>query len=73
MEAEGLFHVGGPDPVSLYEIGERILKRGNYRGEALRKWSRDEDVNGPPRIGNVHLNSQKAERLLGRAFKPWEY
>jgi dTDP-4-dehydrorhamnose reductase len=73
MEAEGLFHVGGPHAVSLYEIGERILKRGNYRKEALRKLSRKDDVNGPPRIGNVHLNSAKAERLLGRAFKPWEY
>jgi dTDP-4-dehydrorhamnose reductase len=73
MEAEGLFHVGGPRAVSLYEIGERILKRGNYRKEALRKWSRKDDVHGPPRIGNVHLNSTKAERLLGRAFKSWEY
>jgi dTDP-4-dehydrorhamnose reductase len=73
MEVEGLFHVGGPHAVSLYEIGERILKRGKYRREALRKWSRAEDVNGPPRIGNVHLNSGKTERLLGRAFKPWEY
>ena len=72
MEVEGLFHVGGPRAVSLYEIGERILMRGNYRKEALRRWSRKEDVNGPPRIGNVHLNSSKAERLLGRAFKPWE-
>jgi dTDP-4-dehydrorhamnose reductase len=73
MEAEGLYHVGGPCPVSLYEIGERILMRGNYRGESLRKWSRADDVNGPPRIGNVHLNSGKAERLLGRMFKQWEY
>jgi dTDP-4-dehydrorhamnose reductase len=72
MEAEGLFHVGGPHAVSLYEIGERILKRGNYRKEALWKRSRKEDVNGPPRIGNVHLNSGKAEHLLGRIFKPWE-
>jgi dTDP-4-dehydrorhamnose reductase len=73
LEAEGLFHVGGPRAVSLYEIGERILERGNYRKEALRKWSRKDDVNGPPRIGNVHLNSAKAERFLGRAFKPWGY
>lgn len=72
MEVEGLFHVGGPHPVSLYEIGERILKRGRYRKESLRKLSRKDDVNGPPRIGNVHLNSGKAERLLGRQFKPWE-
>ena len=73
MEAEGLFHVGGPNPVSLYEIGERILKRGNYRREALIKRSRADDINGPPRIGNVHLNSEKAEQLLGRVFKPWDY
>jgi dTDP-4-dehydrorhamnose reductase len=73
MEVEGLIHVGGPHAVSLYEIGERILKRGNYRREALRKWSRKDDVHGPPRIGNVHLNSAKAERLLGRALKAWEY
>jgi|WetSurMetagenome_2_1015567.scaffolds.fasta_scaffold09781_2 dTDP-4-dehydrorhamnose reductase len=71
MEAKGLYHVGGPRPVSLYEIGERILKRGNYKKEALRKLSRRDEVNGPPRIGNVHLNSRKAENLLGRQFKPW--
>jgi dTDP-4-dehydrorhamnose reductase len=73
MRVRGLFHVGGPRAVSLYEIGERILERGRYRREALRKWSRMDDVNGPPRIGNVHLNSRKAERLLGRAFKAWEF
>ncbi len=73
MEVEGLFHVGGPKAVSLYEIGERILRRGNYKREALKKWSRTDDVNGPPRIGNVHLNSGKAERLLGRMIRQWEY
>jgi dTDP-4-dehydrorhamnose reductase len=73
LEAEGLFHIGGPQPLSLYEIGERILKRGRYCGEALIKWSRADDVNGPPRIGNVHLNSGKVERLLGRTMRQWEY
>jgi dTDP-4-dehydrorhamnose reductase len=73
MEVEGLFHVGGPRAVSLYEIGERILRRGRYRREALRKWSRKDDIGGPPRIGNVHLNSAKAELLLKRPLKPWEY
>jgi dTDP-4-dehydrorhamnose reductase len=73
MEVRGLFHVGGPHAVSLYEIGERILRRGKYRKEALMKWSRADEVNGPPRIGNVHLNSAKAERFLGRAIKAWEY
>jgi dTDP-4-dehydrorhamnose reductase len=73
LEAEGVFHVGGPHPVSLYEIGERILKRGRYKREALIQWSRAEDTNGPPRIGNVHLNSEKVERLLGRKMRRWEY
>jgi dTDP-4-dehydrorhamnose reductase len=73
LEAEGLFHVGGPHPVSLYEIGERILKRGNYKREALVRRSRADDINGPPRIGNVHLNSGKAEQILGRVFKPWDH
>jgi dTDP-4-dehydrorhamnose reductase len=72
MRVEGVFHVGGPRPVSLYEIGERILERGKYNPNALRKWSRADDVNGPPRIGNVHLNSTKAEQLLGRSIKYWE-
>jgi dTDP-4-dehydrorhamnose reductase len=70
-EAEGVFHIGGSRAVSLYEIGEQILKRGNYNPSALIKWSRADDVNGPPRIGNVHLNSTKTERYLGRTFKEW--
>jgi dTDP-4-dehydrorhamnose reductase len=73
LEVEGLFHVGGPLAVSLYEIGERILRRRDYGRAALRKCSRKDDVNGPPRIGNVHLNSAKAERVLGRSLKAWEY
>jgi len=71
MQVQGLFHLGGPEAISLYEIGERILRRGNYRRDALIRKSRTEDVGGPPRIGNVHLDSGKAERLLGRSFKPW--
>jgi dTDP-4-dehydrorhamnose reductase len=73
MEVTGLFHLGGPRAVSLYEIGERILKRGNYRREALRRLSREDDINGPPRIGNVHLNSRKAEHVLGRFIQQWDY
>jgi dTDP-4-dehydrorhamnose reductase len=73
MEVNGLFHLGGPHAVSLYEIGERILKRGNYRREALRRLSRADEINGPPRIGDVHLNSRKAERVLGRLIQQWEY
>lgn len=71
-EAGGLFHLGGPRAISLYEIGKRILEKGNYKKDALKKWSRRDDVDGPPRIGNVHLNSAKIEALIGRKIKEWE-
>ncbi len=72
-ETQGLFHLGGPHPVSLYEIGRRILEKGRYKNEALKKWSRQDDVDGPPRIGNVHLNSSRVEALIGRRIKKWTF
>jgi dTDP-4-dehydrorhamnose reductase len=73
FQEEGVFHLGGPHPVSLHEIGRLILERGDYDAGALRKWSRKDDVNGPPRMGNVHLNSRKMERVLGRLIREWQY
>jgi dTDP-4-dehydrorhamnose reductase len=72
-EAQGLFHLGGPQAISLYEIGKRILEKGKYKKEALKKWSRHDDVNGPPRIGNVHLNSAKIKALIARPIKEWSF
>lgn len=71
-ESRGLFHLGGPEATSLYEIGRRILDKGNYKKETLKRWSRADDVDGPPRIGNVHLNSGKVEGAIGRKIKAWE-
>ncbi|HEX7509791.1 MAG TPA: sugar nucleotide-binding protein [Chitinivibrionales bacterium] len=70
-ETTGVYHCGGPRPVSLYEIGEWILKRGGYDANLLKRMSRLEEKNGPPRMGNVHLNSKKLERLLGRNISVW--
>jgi dTDP-4-dehydrorhamnose reductase len=69
--AQGLYHCGGPSAVSLFEIGKRILEKGNYNRDALKTWSRHDDINGPPRIGNVHLDSRKTESLIGRKIKGW--
>jgi dTDP-4-dehydrorhamnose reductase len=69
----GLYHLGGPRPVSLYDIGKRILEKGNYDRSALKTWSRHDDVNGPPRIGNVHLNSSKVESLIARKIREWVF
>jgi dTDP-4-dehydrorhamnose reductase len=70
-EEQGLFHAGGPKPVSLYEIGQWIINRGGYNPILLKKLSRLEEKNGPPRVGNVHLNSSKVERVLGRKIRAW--
>jgi dTDP-4-dehydrorhamnose reductase len=70
-EVRGLYHCGGPDAVSLFDIGKRILEKGSYSRTALKTWSRHDDVNGPPRIGNVRLNSKKTESLIGRKIKGW--
>jgi dTDP-4-dehydrorhamnose reductase len=67
----GLFHLGGPTPVSLYEIGKKILVKGKYDKAALKKWSRADDIHGPPRIGNVHLDSSKVETLLKKKIREW--
>ncbi|HMD68664.1 MAG TPA: sugar nucleotide-binding protein [Chitinivibrionales bacterium] len=72
-EAQGLFHLGGPNPISLYDIGKRILEKGNYKKEALRKLSRYDDVEGPPRIGNVQLDSSKVEAVIGRKIRKWAF
>jgi len=71
VEERGLFHLGGPKPVSLYEIGQSIIERGAYDHRLLKKLSRHEEENGPPRVGNVHLNSGKIERVLGRKIGEW--
>jgi dTDP-4-dehydrorhamnose reductase len=63
---EGLFHCGGPEPVSLYEVGRRVLKTGGYAEGLLKGISRFEERNGPPRVGNIALNSAKLQALLAR-------
>lgn len=59
----GLYHFGGPDPVSLYGLGRSILARGNYPPTLLTGILRHQERNGPPRIGNVSLNSGKIAEL----------
>jgi len=63
-EACGLFHLGGPYPISLHSIGRYVIARGNYDSRLLRGILRCEEKNGPPRIGNVALNSRKINAFL---------
>ncbi len=64
-KATGLYHFGGRQPVSLYEMGRTVLEMGPYREKLLTGISRFEEKGGPPRIGDVALNSAKIRKVLG--------
>jgi dTDP-4-dehydrorhamnose reductase len=63
-EAEGVFHCGGDEPKSLFEEGRIVLDKGGYQPSLLKSLSRLEEKNGPPRMGNVALNSGKLKSFL---------
>jgi len=63
----GLYHFGGPRSWSLHDIGAHVIERGGYDPSLLNGILRRQEVNGPPRIGDVSLNSQLYQnRLEGR-------
>lgn len=63
---EGLYHLGGPAAVSLHELGAMIIRSGGYSPALLKGITRAQEVDGPPRIGNVALNSSNVAPLLSR-------
>lgn len=69
----GLYHLGGPEAVSLHGLGQRILQGGGYLPELLKGIVRNEEKNGPPRIGNVMLDSEKIGALLSSPPAGWRY
>jgi dTDP-4-dehydrorhamnose reductase len=64
LEFRGLFHLGGEKTWSLYGIGEYVLERGGYSPDLLNGRMRHQEENGPPRIGNVSLNSNRLRNLV---------
>jgi dTDP-4-dehydrorhamnose reductase len=68
----GLYHLGGPRPVTLYQIGQIVNRVGGYDPGLLRGCPRQAAGPMPPRAGNVSMNSNKLIALLGRnPFPPW--
>ncbi|MCH7919623.1 MAG: sugar nucleotide-binding protein [Planctomycetes bacterium] len=63
-DATGLFHFGGDKRWSLYEIGQYVLSKGDYRQDLLKGMLRHDEIDGPPRIGDVSLNSNRLKRFL---------
>ena len=61
---QGLYHFGGERRWSLHEIGEYVVKRGGYDPRLLTGIDRCEEIDGPPRVGDVSLDSRRLRRQL---------
>lgn len=70
----GLFHAGGPQRLSLYEIAQIINRVGGYAPKHLHGCLRVEAGPVPPRAGDVSMNSSRLSAALGyEPFDPWPY
>lgn len=68
----GIYHVGGPRPMTLYQIGQVVNRVGGFASELLHGCPRQAAGPMPPRAGNVAMNSDKLLAALGRnPFRPW--
>jgi dTDP-4-dehydrorhamnose reductase len=70
----GLYHAGGPRPLSLYQIAQIINRVGGYDPHHLIGCPRRDAGPIPPRAGNVSMNSSKLVRALNyQPFDAWPY
>jgi dTDP-4-dehydrorhamnose reductase len=60
----GLYHAGGPRPMSLYEIAQVVNRVGGYDPALLMGCPRREAAPIPPRAGNVTMNSRALAEAL---------
>lgn len=68
----GLYHAGGPEKRTLYEIGQIVNVAGGYDPELLRSSLRVEAGPMPPRAGDVSLDCAKLTSELGYVpLDPW--
>jgi dTDP-4-dehydrorhamnose reductase len=68
----GLYHAGGPRPLSLYQIAQIVNRLGGYDPDLLIGCLRREAGPMPPRAGDVTLDSSKLARALGyQPFDAW--
>jgi dTDP-4-dehydrorhamnose reductase len=68
----GLFHLGGPRALTLYQIAQIVNRMGDYAPELLRGCPRAAAGPVPPRAGNVSMCSAKLIVALGsHPFRAW--
>jgi dTDP-4-dehydrorhamnose reductase len=71
-DAAGLYHLGGPRPITLYQIAQVVSRVGGYDPRLLRGCPRHEAGPIPPRAGDVSMDSARLHALLGGdPFRPW--
>ena len=70
--AAGLYHLGGPRPITLYQIAQIVNRIGGYEPHLLKGCPRHDAGPIPPRAGNVSMNSAKLHTLMGGdPCRPW--
>jgi dTDP-4-dehydrorhamnose reductase len=68
----GLYHAGGPRPITLYRIAQIINRVGGYDPRLLKGCPRRDAGPIPPRAGNVSMDSSKLIAALGgKPFHAW--
>jgi dTDP-4-dehydrorhamnose reductase len=71
-DEQGLFHAGGPQALTLYQIAQVVNRVGGYDPHLLKGCPRRDAGPLPPRAGNVSMNSDKLAEALGEnPFRPW--
>jgi dTDP-4-dehydrorhamnose reductase len=71
-DASGLYHLGGPRALTLYQIAQIVNRVGGYDPKLLHGCPRLAAGPMPPRAGNVSMSSAKLIALLGgNPFRGW--
>jgi dTDP-4-dehydrorhamnose reductase len=71
-DLSGVYHAGGPQPLSLYEIAQIVNRVGGYDPELLHGCQRIEAGPIPPRAGDVTLDSSRLAAAIGeQPFHAW--
>jgi dTDP-4-dehydrorhamnose reductase len=73
-DLSGLYHAGGPRPLSLYQIAQVVNRVGGYDPDLLMGCPRKAAGPIPPRAGDVTLNSTALwDSLDGEPLDAWPY
>jgi dTDP-4-dehydrorhamnose reductase len=71
-DESGVWHLGSPRPLTLFQIAQIVNRVGGYDPRLLKGCLRYMAGPMPPRAGNVSMCSDKLVRLMGKnPFRAW--